>query len=80
MSQQCEYCKISSSSGSTLLTYCTGSEWLSPRSIAFYEAMEHLGAAGWELVNVFQAGDPFNSLELYFKRPIEPGRAIDDAL
>jgi len=42
--------------------------------------MEQLGAAGWELVNVFQAGDPFNSLELYFKRPIEPGRAIDDAL
>ncbi len=82
MGQQWEYCKISSSSGSTVLFYCGRSEWLKPRSIAFYEALERLGTAGWELVDVSQMGDDatVSATELYFKRPIEPGRAIDDAL
>ncbi len=80
MGQQWEYCKIALISGSTALIYCGRSEWLKPRAVAFYEAMERLGAAGWELVSVSQGSDTLNSTELYFKRPVEPGRAIDDAL
>jgi hypothetical protein len=80
MGQQWEYCKITMSAGSTDLIYCGRSEWLNPRAIAFYEAMETLGAAGWELVSVSQVQDTPISRELYFKRPIEPGRAIHDAM
>lgn len=79
MSQRWEYCKVSNGAGNTLLTYCGRDEWLNPRAVAFFEAMEQLGNAGWELVSVLQTGAPLDSLELYFKRPIEPGRAIDEA-
>jgi hypothetical protein len=36
------------------------------------EFIARLGAAGWELVNV-------DTGHLYFKRPVKPGRRIDDA-
>jgi hypothetical protein len=80
MGQQWEYCKLSIDASRTVLIYCGRSEWLKPRAIGFYEAMERLGVAGWELVSVAQVNDGVVSSELYFKRPVEPGRAIDDAL
>jgi hypothetical protein len=79
MSQQWEYCKLSIAARSTVLIYCGRSEWLKPRAIAFYEAIEGLGVAGWELVSVGQVNGTVVSSELYFKRPVESGRAIDDA-
>ncbi len=44
-------------------------------------AMARLGTAGWELVGITVFADSRGGgTNLYFKRPIQAGRAIDDAL
>ena len=43
-------------------------------------AIARLGLVGWELVSVTVAGGPGVMSNFYFKRPIQPGRRIDDAL
>jgi hypothetical protein len=55
----------------------------------YFQAIQLLGMAGWEMVSsqVASAGDGFQSFAgfrweqryVMFKRPVEPGRALDDA-
>jgi len=78
MSQQWEYCLLSFTRvGSERLTYYGGSGPISRQQVEWSSAIARLGAAGWELVGVTSSEI---GTGLYYKRPIDSGRAIDDAL
>jgi hypothetical protein len=79
MSQQWEYCRCYWGGSSEGLTYFGGSGEIERRGATVVDALPRLGVAGWELVGVAAYSGQFGvGTTLYFKRPIEPGRAIDD--
>jgi hypothetical protein len=90
MSQQWEYCLLSQgwsrvgsyfnvefgSTGNTALRHD-----LKGNQGNFVSAMAALGRAGWELVTATSsAGTDWGNTSAYFKRPIQPGRLVDDVL
>jgi hypothetical protein len=78
MSQQWEYCvlvHVIDEPPSSLCYYGLSGAILH-EPVDWDDAVARLGAAAWELVGI--AAD--RSTTLYFKRPLQPGRAIDDAL
>lgn len=78
MSQQWEYGTLyAQNNGPNVLCYFGRSGRIVRAEVEWADTIAHLGIAGWELVGVtvYDGGPP----ALYFKRPIEAGRAIDDA-
>ena len=77
MSQQWEYCHLSYRSEDNVVVYHDRSGQIVRHDVDQTSAMAQLGLAGWELVGIHFSE---RSSNYYFKRLIEPGRAIDDAL
>ncbi|HEU5349523.1 MAG TPA: hypothetical protein VFU63_13010 [Ktedonobacterales bacterium] len=51
---------------------------IEPRELT--QAIARLGSAGWEMLSVhINRTNTGSSNMVFFKRPVEPGRAIDDA-
>jgi hypothetical protein len=50
---------------------------IEPRELT--QVVARLGMAGWEMLNTHLHRDNLGTINiLFFKRPVEPGRAIDD--
>jgi hypothetical protein len=78
MSQQREYCvlvHVIDEPASSLCNYGLSGTILH-EPVDWDDAVARRGAAEWELVGIAAE----MSTTLYFKRPMQPGRAIDDAL
>jgi hypothetical protein len=74
--QEWEYCVVQQNGNTVTYFGKSGKIDIKPSGLDFYRIIATLGNAGWELVGI-PAG-PFIA-GLYFKRPVQPGRTIDDA-
>jgi hypothetical protein len=87
MSQQWEYCVLTSRTDmypertNMNPNFFGSSGQITYDSVEWGKAISQLGVAGWERTGIaFPVVSSASMARLYFKRPIEPGRAIDDAL
>lgn len=87
MSQQWAYCELTSRAAmypertSINLHYFGSSGQITHDSVEWGKTISQLGVAGWKRTGIaFPVTSLASMARLYFKCPIELGRAIDDAL
>jgi len=78
--RQWEYCQVDLLGNTSSLAYYGRSGPIRRTKVNYEDVMVRLGVSDWELVGVAAYAYSTTYTKLYFKRPIQAGRAIDDAL